>query len=461
MSEVVSKEDYWQIILNDPSKVGQIMTEDEKFNKIADFVYTVVQNTLLTSEDEDYLKKYEEMIDISGEGLTPYQRKVNILYMLSGKNYIPLNLVRRGLINMGVSAFDIELLKDENKLVVHTDCADDTQFKRVTTLLERVLPENLNIERYNHNMEISWRDINKYAACTNIEDMIAVNPDYKNDVTSDGEWVYPLPNMDYLGQRYPNNIAEDAGFGCKFWSPWNETASVIKFAVPLPNARNCMDAFRSNKVLKHLVVNAPMATHIHCIVADCVALETLEIYAPEAVSGHVGLWYGCTCKKLTHLKLHIPKANQFGDLTAPALQEAEIELPALSVNAGINQSQLNKESAIRLFNSLSEQSNVTFTLGIHVDYKNDEEVLAAIANAEAKGWTLTVQWNGTPSAQASVTYGLRKPPIYARVGEMERPAGIIERILDWGHYVTNPEDYQEFSSLEEAYEHFNLEMQQI
>ena len=98
----------------------------------------------------------------------------------------------------------------------------------------------------------------------------------------------------------------------------------------------------------------------------------------------------------------------------------------------------------------------TITLGIHVDHKTDAEVLDAIANAEANGWTMTVQWNGTPTAQASVTYGLRKPPIYAKVSEMERPDGTTERVMDWGHYVTNPEDYQEFLSLEEAREYFGL-----
>ena len=55
-----------------------------------------------------------------------------------------------------------------------------------------------------------------------------------------------------------------------------------------------------------------------------------------------------------------------------------------------------------------------------------------------------------------MTYGLRKPPIYARVSEMERPDGTTESVLEWGHYVTKPEDYQKFSSLEEAREYFGI-----
>jgi hypothetical protein len=85
-------------------------------------------------------------------------------------------------------------------------------------------------------------------------------------------------------------------------------------------------------------------------------------------------------------------------------------------------------------------------------------VLAAIADAESKGWTLTVQWNGTATAQTASTFGLRKPPIYAKLGTMERLDGSTVSVLDWGHYVTNWEEngYQEFASVEEAEEYFNI-----
>ena len=77
---------------------------------------------------------------------------------------------------------------------------------------------------------------------------------------------------------------------------------------------------------------------------------------------------------------------------------------------------------------------------------------AAIEAAEAKGWTLTVQWNGTPTSQASATYGLRTPSIYARVTEDE-----YGRHLEWGHYVSDPTGYEEFYNLEAAHEYFGIE----
>jgi hypothetical protein len=47
--------------------------------------------------------------------------------------------------------------------------------------------------------------------------------------------------------------------------------------------------------------------------------------------------------------------------------------------------------------------------------------------------------------------------IYARILDGEN----VEKYLDWGHYVTNPEEYETFRSLESAYEYFNLPMPEV
>lgn len=120
--------------------------------------------------------------------------------------------------------------------------------------------------------------------------------------------------------------------------------------------------------------------------------------------------------------------------------------------------ELKGDYVVNLLASLPSYESGTHALGlgVHVDYQNAESVIEAISAAEAKGWTLTVQWNGTATAAASMTYGMRKPPIFARVSERELSDGTTERTLDWGHYVTDPEGYEEFSSVEEAREHYGL-----
>ena len=72
--------------------------------------------------------------------------------------------------------------------------------------------------------------------------------------------------------------------------------------------------------------------------------------------------------------------------------------------------QLNKESALRVLTSIpawSDGAVHSILMGIHVDNKNDSEVLAAIENAKNRGWTVTMQWNGTPTNTAS-TFGFKR-----------------------------------------------------
>lgn len=429
MGEIVTKEDFWQIILNDTSQFSQITTEDEEFNEMSSFVWTVVQNTLVNTEDDNYIKSYEDMIGISGEGLTQYQRKVNILYMLSTKNYLALNLIKRGLINMGLTEFVVEHVKDENKVVVHTDrVEDDAILVKADKLLEDVLPQNVEVMRYNHHIEISWRDINKYAACKNYSDMQAVNPNFRTDLTSDGEWVYPLTSLtSSTNVLSSNNSLKKANLYMPSISGWAAGSA-------LSSCNNLTEAY----------VYAPNIAGIEGTFYNCPKLKKVSGELKSVIVGHSAF-------------LNSP--IEILEIEFSKLDRAEKFAMSTKGNTSASAPRLNKESALRVLNGIPSFTSGShpIALGIHVDHQNDEEVLEAIANAEAKGWTLTVQWNGTPTTQASVTYGLRKPPIYARVDELEHFDGTIERVLNWGHYVTNPEDYQEFSSLEEAYEHFGLE----
>lgn len=136
----------------------------------------------------------------------------------------------------------------------------------------------------------------------------------------------------------------------------------------------------------------------------------------------------------------------------------ELEFPRLSSgNNMFNYCRLDKKSALCILNSIPSHSSETHTLtiGIHLDYKSDEEVLAAIVDAEEKGWSMEVQWNGTPTSTASTM--AMGSLIYAKVGEHELPDGTTEQYLEWGHYVTDETGYETFRSLESAYKYFNLE----
>lgn len=118
-----------------------------------------------------------------------------------------------------------------------------------------------------------------------------------------------------------------------------------------------------------------------------------------------------------------------------------------------------KETALRIFDDIpvTNSSDRGIGIGIHIDYENDADILAAIENAKTnKNWIVSVRYNGTRTSPASTM--AMGTLIYAKVGEMERPDGTTEQYLDWGHYVTNWEErgYEQFRSLESAYRYFGL-----
>ena len=328
---------------------------------------------------------------------------------------------------------EYEIAKDPIRgFIVHTDRIDGELLESVDDLLNDEFGSKFRKTHYNHNIEISWRDINKYAECVTVAELIAVDPSkvveqdngtwgiarYTTDFTSDGQFSYPIPKL--------TNFAT-SGWGGSVFA--RTPAIIFRLSAPA-----CTGGYRLLMGIqsKEIYLDAPLATAINES-----ALKKIEIF-----------W--CNSLNITAI------AYAFA---SPYLYSVQCEFPKLNyADNAFNKSILNKESTLRILNSIPSYTSGTHNLmiGIHVDHQTDDEVLAAIANAETKGWTLTVQWNGTSTAQTTSTFGLRKPSIYAKLSEIEQPNGTKEQILDWGHYVTNPEDYEEFSSLEEAYEHFGL-----
>lgn len=327
--------------------------------------------------------------------------------------------------------FKLDWIASEKKLVIHTDRISDDKLQTIQDLLERVLPQNIEVVQYNHHIEVSWRDINKYAKCTTYADVLAVNPNYMYDVPSDGVWCYPFPKLKSARKEWLHGLFSD--YDRKYTD-----SPLRKIELYLPECTVADYLLYENKTIKEASVSLPRIT---------------------SVSGLLG---GAS---ITKAKLHLPNAWQVGLGTngnpLTSLTDLEVYWPKLSTysNNFLHGTKLNKKSAIHVLDSLPTWATGSHyaTIGIHIDHQTDEEVLAAISNAEAKGWTLTVQWNGTPTAATASTFGFGQL-IYAKVGERELPDGTTEKVLDWGHYVTDETGYETFRSLESAYKYFNLEM---
>lgn len=322
-----------------------------------------------------------------------------------------------------------------NKLILHTDRISEEQLAQVDQLLNKIVPADVEVVQYNHNMEVNWRDINKYAECKTVADMKAVNPNYGSDVTSDWEWVYPLPKLESAGSVFHNNNY------------------IRKFKGYCPKVYDAEFFLSVASNLEELHVEWNTTWRISSIASSCPKLHTVSGFCKSADIAY----------------------NSFSG--ASSLRNYSLAVPNLRRASGfLNKAILTKESVIFLCNSIPtriSESVYDITIGIHIDHKYDSEVNLALKKVDinytptvelpeevttGKGWTLTVQWNGTPTSQAAVTYGLRKPPIYAKVSEHELPDSTTERVLDWGHYVTNWEErgYEEFRSVEEAIEYFGL-----
>ena len=163
----VTHVEYWPAILADPTQYGLIQTADAEWNARAACVFEVLKNTLCARDNQILTQQWEATLELTpAEGATLNERKAVILYRLTEAPPLTIALLEKALVLlMGEGKAIVEHLPAEDKLVVHTDRADETQLAAVTALLERTLPKNIEVERYNHHIEVSWREINKYAEC--------------------------------------------------------------------------------------------------------------------------------------------------------------------------------------------------------------------------------------------------------------------------------------------------------
>lgn len=349
-------------------------------------------------------------------------------------------------------------------LLILTDLGDDTLNTVVLTACARHAPQDTTYEVFNTN---------KYAECKTVDDMIAVNSDYINDLTEDGEWVYPLTSM--TGFR----STSDWWTGIFAGSPMKKMNGVF------PACTYCHALFGGTPQMEEYDLEFPIATRVSATSNQAVTVKKARLVAPESTFMERCFYYNT---QLSELYVYAPKVNSIGLMFSSAFVLEEIMgefgaeatsldgafsrcyklqvfptyYPKAASAAGmLNECRISAESAIAILDSMptwTDGASHPITIGIHIDHQNDEEVIAAVTAAEEKGWTVTVQWNGTPTAQTVRTFRLRKPPIYAKLGTMEYPDGTTEHLLDWGHYVTNAEEngYMEFASIEEAKEYFNI-----
>ena len=378
----------------------------------------------------------------------------------------------------------------------------------------------INVQYRDEFDDVAIRD--KYAACVTLWDIIAINADYRTDLTSAGEWIYPLPELTWTGQM------------------WHYDTGLKAWLVDMPKVTNLTDWCFFAQALEYIEMDFSHVTNMgRCFGAT--ALKSIpkgfnpqtrifeQLFAGtllgydgliefnevvnEAVSGYLMLSiYGAgkyhfqldpryTLEHLVdgrscfagnggtiggyygEIRLNLLSLENADSMFYASTNIYHFESPLPKLRTAKNMFgpdwagrsfSLDKTSVLSICNNIPNWEDGELhelTIGIYEGYNTDQDVLDALALAEEKGWTLTVQWGKVAppewtqaQAQATTTYSMRRPEtttVYAKLGEpTEHPDGTIRPVLDWGHYITNWEEngYQEFASIEEAYEHFNLAM---
>ena len=326
--------------------------------------------------------------------------------------------------------YEAEHLVGRKTFIIHTDRVSDEKIIEVNNIIDNNKATQVTRKSYNHHIDISWRDLNRYAKCKSLDEMNQESKkygftSYGYDLTSDGWWIYPLNGIDggLMGfSRSMNSRLKRA----EIYAP-NQKINIVNYVmlescqelesayVYTPKAaQNCQAIFYNCPKLKLAEVDAPRTTNLDSYCYNCKSLKEFRFLTTLSQKNITAdnAWYGC-------------------QLSAESVQNVSSSIPNPS------------------------SSRNTTTIGIHIDHQTDEEVLNALTLMEEKGWVLTIQWNGTPTEQAASTFALRQP-VYARISIMKDIDGKEIEFLDWGHYVTKPEDYQQFSSLEEARDYFNI-----
>lgn len=442
----VKIEEYWPQIVKGTAEFGEIAAAlNPEFNKLAKCIYDVLNESFIATASEYGVRRWENILGINpAAGASLDDRKAAILTYLNVKTPYTWRVLKQMLVPIlgGEDKFVMEYINDEAKLILHTDRLDDAMLTTVDELLSRVLPQNMEVVRYNLTMDISWRDLDpalppelagKYNECKTVDEMLVVDTNCRNDLTSDGAFLYPIEALEtgydgsgqglFKGNKNIKKLWDKATLknlkrGGQAWSVSHgmfngSSLEELPSALTLENLRDGQHMFYGTKIK-----SIPASVNL------------------SRLSNGASMFQNCTMLTRCDSVLNMQNISRSGQM--------------------FYGTQFDAESACRILNNFPAKK-LDMTIGIHVDHQNDEEVLAAIADAEAKGWTLTVQWNGTPTSGIS-TMDLEE--IWCKVTENEHGEYTDENgnrcMLEWGHYVTDTSGYKLFFSLVEAEQYFKL-----
>lgn len=467
-SPLVSKRDVEQQIVEPLEAInGRLTTTEENLSKVSEDL-EVTKEEIVTEIREDLNTKADLVLDNTFSGQNIFTNDVTIengviKFNPEDENLIPANSVTNETKEYARVAQESAVIAEEGASVASAaasaaSISETNAANSATSAAESATEVIESVET------ISEHELHLRAMYRNLKD----GTDYFNGDTSLTSFPYDMPKLQtgvrmFLKspmKRFDRDISALQNGNAMF-----SQSEIEEFDAPLDSLQIAKNFFAQSKRFRSFKTTS---------------LENLtdaEDFLSFCYSLNVGIW-GYDLPNLTN------GANLLGHSKAigfrgrlDKLQYArgmcsgqsgftlfEADLPSLiDAQNFMNQTILDKASVLRVLTTIPAYTSGThrITIGIHIDHQADEEVLAAIEAATAKGWTVTTQWNGTATASTFALRPTPSQPVYVKREQNEdgryvNATGTLFEV-EWGHDVHSPDGktpselgYEQFNSLEAA-----------
>ena len=451
---IVSKEEYWTTILNDYSQFGQITTEDSEFNSIANDVWNVLENSFIKIDDEESIIKWEEMTGLSGEGLTIFQRKVNILYTLTVKNYLPISLFTQAMDRLvGKDNYSLEIDEETNKFCINYDNSND--WNKIK-FIKNKLSKNLDI--IDGNALPEGYIVAEFLEHLNGDSFTSIPLTYNGNTSPGFEVIHDVQFTTHNGY----GLMGLGGGSYDFWRVWGDTGTKIGFdgnslitVDDIKNRRKIIFAIHGKKT--YLTIGDKTISAYRS--SDRGEVK-YSLFFVNPYSSSPARIFGAKIKEGGYLTRNLRPAISpdsricFFDLVSKTIFEPNKKNNLI---VGLTNEQVQQLSKL-------PPSDTYMTISLLEGYENNEEIIKILNDLRVKGLTISVR---TYTNKEIATFSRNFKNIWVRKIYNENGCYIdknnIKCDVDWCIEIYSPDNktpedfgYEQFRSVDSALSYWEL-----
>lgn len=240
--------------------------------------------------------------------------------------------------------------------------------------------------------------IHKYNHCKTVTEIKNVNPNYKIDLTIH-DWNYKLDNLTNADSLMLDSTKlirwnVDLPLCTSNIYMFKNCTNLVEYNGSIPNVTNAQQMFYNTNI-DRTEYDFPNVTQGNFLFSCINRITTSSVNFPKLTNGFE--MFG-KCYRMTTFNGKFPAMTNGENVFRYNynFSNFEADLPVLSNGNNIfADCILNKDSVIRIINSIPQYSSGThtLTLGIHKELENDADVAYYIQLAKNKGWNPVVKYN--------------------------------------------------------------------